>query len=161
MVLRSLAAVGWLLAISGTALAQTGNVGFGAAPQDSSAPVEATSDELFIDENDGTAVFTGNVVITQAEMILTAPRVEVFYLQDVDQIDRIVATGGVTIVSGPDAAESADAVYDFESETIVMTGDVLVTQGPQVLSGQEFVIFMADGTAKMTGRVRTVLQGGD
>ena len=160
MFYRTISAVLLLLASLQFASAQN-SVAFGTAPQDPSAPVEAESDELFVDEQTGTAIFQGNVIISQGEMKLSAPRVEVSYLQDQDQIDEIEATGGVTIVSGPDAAESENAVYSMVDRTIVMTGDVLMTQGAQVLSGERLVIQLDDGTARMTGRVRTTLQGGD
>ncbi|NRB03096.1 MAG: lipopolysaccharide transport periplasmic protein LptA [Rhodobacteraceae bacterium] len=142
-------------------MAQSGGVAFGTTPQDTSAPVEATSDELFVDEQTGSAVFSGDVVIAQGELRLSAQRVEVSYVQDQDQIDRIEATGGVTLVSGPDAAEAETAFYDMTARIITMRGNVLMTQGQQVLSGEELVISIDNGTARMSGRVRTVLQGGD
>lgn len=141
--------------------AQGTNLAFGAKPQDTSQPVEANSDELYIDESTGTAVFTGNVVIIQGAMRLAANRVEVIYVQEREEIDRMEATGGVTIVSGNDAAEAGAAVYNLSDQTIVMTGDVLMTQGAQVLSGEKLVIRLDEGTANMSGRVRTVLQNGD
>lgn len=144
--------------LAGTAIAQGTSLAFGTKPQDPSQPVEANSDDLFIDENTGTAVFTGNVVITQGEMRLAADRIEVVYVQAREQIERMNATGNVTIVSGSDAAEAQAAVYNLSEQTIVMTGDVLMTQGPQVLNGEKLVIRLDDGTARMSGRVKTVLQ---
>ena len=141
------------------AFAQSTSVGFGDAPQDSSAPLEATSDDLFIDETSGTAVFSGNVVIIQGDMRLTAAKVEVFYQQDQQEIERMIATGSVVVVAGPDAAEADQAVYTLIERTVVMTGNVLMTQGPQILSGEKLTISLDDGTARMSGRVRTVLQG--
>ena len=149
-------AVGW----STHALAQGASVGFG-IQQDSDAPVEVTADNLSVDQNAGTALFTGNVLIGQGDMRLSAPKVEVFYRTDQSGIERMIATGGVTLVSGEDAAESQNADYDVDAGVIVMTGDVLLTQGLSALSSNRMTVNLDDGTALMTGQVKTILQTGN
>ena len=59
--------------------AQGTNVAFGTIRQDTGLPVEVTADNLSVDQGDGTAVFTGNVLIGQGEMRLSAARVLVVY----------------------------------------------------------------------------------
>ncbi len=150
-------AVAWLahgLAAQGTTVA------FGAIKQDTGLPVEVTAEELSVDQNDGTAIFTGDVLIGQGEMRLSAPRVLVVYKQDNSGIDRLEATGGVTLVSGPDAAESSRADYDIDNGTILMTGDVLLTQGQNALTSDRMMVYLENGTAQMNGRVKTILQPG-
>ena len=66
----------------------------------------------------------------------------------------------MTLVSGEDAAEAAEARYDVESGTVTLTGDVVVTQGQNVLAGETMVVDLGDGTARVEGRVRSVLQPG-
>ena len=129
--LRMIACVA-LLTVSSPVLAQGTQVAFGALKQDTSAPVEVTADELAVDQATGAATFTGNVVIGQGDMRLSAARVLVIYRQDAPGIERLEATGGVTLVSGPDAAESQRADYSIDDGVIVMTGDVLLTH-PNVL----------------------------
>jgi len=80
---------------------------------------------------------------------------------DRKKIDRLHATGGVTLVSPTEAAEAKEAVYDVTSSNVVMTGDVLLTQGENVMSGQKLTVDLKTGTGQMDGRVRTVLQPGD
>lgn len=151
-----------LLTVSGvSAAAQGTKVAFGTIQQDTDLPVEVTSDNLSVDQNTGTAVFTGNVLIGQGEMRLTAPRVLVVYLQEQKGIERMEATGGVTLVSGPDAAESDRADYSIVDGTIVMTGNVLLDQGPNALSADKMTVQLSDGTAQMAGRVKTIIQTGD
>ncbi|NNE53722.1 MAG: lipopolysaccharide transport periplasmic protein LptA [Sulfitobacter sp.] len=140
--------------------AQGTSVAFGTIRQDTDLPVEITSDSLSVDQETGVAVFTGNVLIGQGEMRLSAPRVQVFYDETKNAIARLEATGGVTLVSGPDAAEAARADYDIEEGTIVMSGDVLLDQGPNVLSADRMNVQLNSGTAQMTGRVRTIIQTG-
>ncbi|WP_415405197.1 LptA/OstA family protein [Tateyamaria sp. SN3-11] len=158
--LRAIACVA-LLGVSTPVIAQGTNVAFGTIRQDTSAPVEVTANELNVDQNTGVAIFTGDVVIGQGEMRLSAPRVLVTYLENQAGIERLEATGGVTLVSGPDAAESQRADYDIETGLIVMTGDVLMTQGNSALSADRMTVNLDDGTARMQGRVKTILQTGN
>ncbi len=139
-------------------LAQGAQVAFGSTQQDSDLPVEVTSDNLNVNQNDGTAIFTGNVVIGQGEMRLSAPRVLVVYLADQSGIETLNATGGVTIVSGEDAAEASRADYNVQTGLIEMYGDVLLIQGVNALTGDKMFIDTKAGTARVTGRVKTVLQ---
>jgi lipopolysaccharide export system protein LptA len=141
-------------------LAQGTNVAFGTIRQDTDQPVEVTADNLSVDQATGTAVFTGNVMIGQGEMRLSAPRVLVVYLAEQKGIERLEATGGVTLVSGTDAAEAERADYSITEGTIVMTGSVLLDQGPNALSADKMTVQLSDGTAQMAGRVKTIIQTG-
>lgn len=159
-VLRILACLA-LLGLSTPAIAQGTKVAFGAIQQDTSAPVEVSADELNVDQASGAAIFSGNVVIGQGAMRLSAARVLVIYRSDSAGIQRLEATGGVTLVSGPDAAESQRADYNIDQGVIVMSGDVLMTQGKAALSADRMTVNLDDGTARMQGRVKTILQTGN
>lgn len=142
-------------------LAQGANVAFGALKHDSSLPVEIAADQLQINQETGKAVFRGNVEVGQGEMRLAAAVVEVEYEggeSSTGKVQRLHATGGVTLVSGAEAAEAREAVYTIGSSQIVMTGDVLLTQGQNALSGQKLVVDLDKGTGVMEGRVRTVFK---
>ena len=129
---------------------------FGGLTQDTTQPVNVTSEQLAVDQTGGTAVFTGDVVVTQGDLKLTAPRVEVAYTADRSAIETVHATGGVTIVSPTDAAEGKEAVYTIGTGKVVMTGDVLLTQATSVISGQTLDIDLNTGQGTMQGRVQTV-----
>lgn len=146
------------LSLPGALAGQTAQVAFGNTQQDASDPVEVTADNLTISQSDGTAEFTGNVLVGQGEMRLAAPRVLVVYLEDQSGIERLQATGGVTLVSGEDAAEAREANYNVVSGMIEMSGDVLLVQGPNALSGDRLFVDTRAGTARMSGQVKTVLQ---
>ena len=149
-----------LVGLSSGVWAQGTNVAFGTIRQDTALPVEVTADNLSVDQGTGEAIFTGNVMIGQGEMRLTAQRVLVVYRADANGIERLEATGGVTLVSGPDAAEAQRADYNIDDGTIVMTGDVLLSQGQNALTAERMSVRLSDGTAEMSGRVRTLLQTG-
>lgn len=145
--------------------AQTTDLAFGAIQQDTSLPVEVTADSLSVSQQDGTAIFTGNVIIIQGEMRLAAPRVLVVYAEASEgqqaRIARLEATGGVTLVSGPDAAEAESADYNVDDGFVVMRGNVLLTQGASALTSDLMRVNLEDGTAQMDGRVKTILRGAD
>jgi lipopolysaccharide export system protein LptA len=158
--IRSLIASLLMAILAAPLLAQGATVAFGTIEQDTSLPVEVTADNLSVDQATGTAVFTGNVLIGQGAMRLTAERVEVVYRAEAEGIAKLEATGGVTLVSGDDAAEADRADYDIDAGTLVMTGNVLLTQGGSALSSEQMTIQLEDGTAQMSGRVKTILQTG-
>lgn len=149
------------LAAPSAALAQGAEVAFGGLKADTTLPVEVTADTLSVNQTDGTATFSGNVLVVQGGMRLSADRVEVVYGNaERSRIERLHASGNVTLVSGKDAAEAADAIYTIESGDVEMTGNVLLTQGANTIAGQKLVVDLTSGTGRMEGRVKTVLQPG-
>ncbi|MEM9582332.1 MAG: lipopolysaccharide transport periplasmic protein LptA [Pseudomonadota bacterium] len=144
--------------------AQGASVAFGGLKHDASLPVEITADELTVDQQTGEAVFIGNVVAGQGQMRLSAARVTVKYAvvngQATGDIDTLVATGGVTLVNGAEAAEAANATYAVRAAEIVMTGDVVLTQGVNALSGEKLTVDLTTGQGRMSGRVKTIFQTG-
>lgn len=159
--IRRLLLIFGLFAMASAVVAQGTSVAFGTLQQNPDDPVEITSDTLSVDQDTGRATFLGNVIVGQGEMRLSAPRVLVVYDETRSGIDSVTATGGVTLISGPDAAESQKADYDINSGVIVMTGDVLLTQGASALTSDRMTVNMRDGTARMVGRVKSVFQSKD
>lgn len=136
-------------------------IGFGNASDSTDSQVEVVADSLGIDQKTGRAVFTGNVVIGQGDMRVSAQKVIIEYGDDAkSRIKSFNATGDVALVVGEDAAEAEEAVYDVDSGVITLSGQVLMTQGENILSGDRIVVNLADGSARVDGRVRTILQPG-
>ncbi|WP_375260744.1 lipopolysaccharide transport periplasmic protein LptA [Palleronia sp.] len=151
-----------LILVAGAASAQDSMINFGGFQQNSGEPIEVVSNQLDVDQEAGTAVFTGEVTATQGELSLTGERVEVFYTTGEDRrIRRLYATGGVTLVTSEEAAEAEEADYEVIDGTILMVGDVLVTQGESAIAGERMTIDMDTGTGRVEGRVRTIFQTGE
>lgn len=148
----------WVFA--GAVAAQT-NINLSGLAVDRSAAVEVTAQALAVDQDTNTAVFTGDVLVIQGDLRVTAAEVTVIYGTGTSQIARLVATGGVTFVTSTDAAEADAADYDLTTGFLTLTGDVLLTQGASAIAAQSMLINVNDGTATMQGRVRTVLQQAD
>ena len=143
----------------GSAQAQQ-KIAFGELNQDTTLPVEVSAYQLAVNNADGSAVFSGNVVVTQGEMKLAAAEVKVTYETEQNDIKELVASGGVTVTNLGDAAEAQEAVYTIDSGVIVLSGDVLLTQGPSAMAGQKLTINLKDGTGVMDGRVTTTFVPG-
>ncbi|RAP40059.1 lipopolysaccharide transport periplasmic protein LptA [Rhodovulum viride] len=149
-----------VLAVPAAAWAQGAQIAFGSLDHDASLPVEVTAESLSVDQGDGTAVFSGDVVVGQGTLRLSAARVLVVYGSggaSSGKISRLEASGSVVLVLGEDAAQAQGAVYSIDTATIVMTGDVLLTQGDNAVEGQRLTVDLNRGTGAMEGRVRTVL----
>jgi lipopolysaccharide export system protein LptA len=150
------------LVVAASAAAQVG-IGFGGVAYDARQPVEVTADNLTIDQSTGQAVFSGNVIVHQGDLRMAAGEVRVIY-SDVEgrrSVDEVVATGGVLVTRGADAAEGREARFDVASAMLTMAGDVLVTQGPTAVAGDRLVVNMRTGNGSVEGRVRTVLSTGE
>ncbi|MBV1867401.1 MAG: lipopolysaccharide transport periplasmic protein LptA [Marinosulfonomonas sp.] len=150
---------------AGLAIAQGAQVAFGGLQHDTTLPVEMSADQLRIDQSDGTALFTGNVLIGQGDMRLSAAKVRVEYAaknnDSTGRVSRLFASGGVTLLSGAEAAEAQQAEYSIDSGVIVMTGNVILTQGRNALSSDKMTINLNTGVAAMGGRVKSILRTGE
>ncbi|NDV02842.1 LptA/OstA family protein [Pseudoroseicyclus tamaricis] len=144
------------LALAGPAAAQS-SFDLGQIDVDPSAQVEVTADSLEISQEDGTAVFSGNVVVGQGEMRISAGEVRVNYSDETGDITRLDLSGGVTFATPTEAAEAQAAEYDIGSQLLTLTGDVLLQQGQSAIGAERAVIDLGAGTARMEGQVRTVL----
>ncbi|MEH6836868.1 MULTISPECIES: LptA/OstA family protein [Falsihalocynthiibacter] len=160
--MRAILAIFLLIGFAGSTFAQGTQIPFGGYEHNASLPVEVISDALEVDQETGNATFVGNVVIGQGEMRLNASKVVVEYKTGADQtggkISRMVASGGVVLVNGPEAAEADEAVYSIDNAEITMSGNVILTQGNNALSSTQMVVDLNTGRAQMTGRVKTILQ---
>lgn len=140
--------------------AQT-NIDLGGITTNPNAPVEVAADSLSVDQDTGTAIFDGNVVIGQGDLRISAGRAQVVYDAASGDIASFAASGGVTFATATEAAEAKNATYDLTNGKLVLTGDVLLTQGPSALSAERMTIDVTTGDAQMEGRVRTVFQQGN
>lgn len=122
-------------------------------------PVEIRSDQLQVDNTTGETVFSGNAVLGQGDMRIAAPIIRIIYApQDGNRIQRLEASGGVTLVTAAEAAEAATAVYEVIAGTVAMRGSVILTQGQNVLSGDRLDVNVRTGQGRMEGNVRTIIQ---
>ena len=128
---------------------------------DTSLPLEIKSEELNIEQNTGIATFSGNVIATQGNLILTALTLVVEYAlknsRMTSEMEKLTANKDVTIVSETQSAVANKMVYDVKSEKIIMTGDVILKEGLSATSGDRLTINLNTGSRRMEGNVRTLI----
>lgn len=136
--------------------AQEAGVTFGGLRTDISQPVQVTADSLSINQADGQAQFSGNVTVTQGDMVLTAAKVSIRYGADNRTIAALHAEGGVSLAAGSDSAQADSAEYLPDTGDLTLLGNVMLTQGAATISGQKLVLNLETGLGTMSGRVTTV-----
>ena len=122
---------------------------------DSNAPINFDAAHIELQDKANRAVLSGNVVVKQAEMTLTAPRMTVAYTgQVVDgspQVSRLDASGGVTVTRPDQTAKSQYGVYDLNARIVTMLGAVTLTQGGNTVHGGRLTMNMDTGRAVIDG----------
>ncbi|MCC5969503.1 MAG: lipopolysaccharide transport periplasmic protein LptA [Pararhodobacter sp.] len=150
-----------MLAFSGAASAQEMQLRLGQSLNLTNRQLEITSESLEVDQETGVSVFGGGVVAVQGGMRLTADSLRIEYGTSGEngrqRIDRLVAEGGVTMVTEHEAVEARTAIYALNDQTLEMLGDVVLVQGVNVLAGERFFADLRAGTGRMSGRVRTLI----
>ena len=122
----------------------------------SDAPIDITSDHIEVQDRADRAVWWGNVRAVQGDMTMQAQRMTVAFLhasqpgQD-PQIQRIDASGGVTVVSPTERAKGNFGIYDLNRKLITLIGGVTLTRGTNVVNGARLVIDMNSGRATVDG----------
>jgi lipopolysaccharide export system protein LptA len=116
------------------------------------APVDVAADRIEVQDRADRAVFSGNVVARQANLTLNAARVTVAYSDAGGiQIQRIDASGGVTVRSPSETARGQFAIYDLNNRLITMLGGVTLTRGESQVRGGRLVLDLDTGRAVMDG----------
>ena len=128
---------------------------------DSSQPVNYAADRIELQDRQNRVVLSGDVVITQGDLRLTAGRTTVSYTDEGSlQIQRIDATGGVTVTRGDERAQGAAGVYDFNRRVIVLSGGVALRRGGDTLNGGRLTIDLESGLSSVDGTGASGPQGG-
>ena len=128
---------------------------------DSKMPIDLAADRAEAQDRADRAIFAGNVVVRQGSLTLQTARLTLAYAsQDGIDINRIDASGGVTVTSPSETARGEFAVYDLNEGLITMVGNVRLERGGSYLSGGRLTIDLDTGRAVMDGGLRGVNQPG-
>ena len=141
-------------------------------------PVQIDAASLEVRDKSKLATFSGNVQVVQGDTTMKCQKLLVFYGEEVgiaqsnepkpppkpqgdapksaQNIRRIEARGGVTVVTKDQNASGDLGVYDLIQKTITLTGNVVVSQGQNVIHGERVVVDTVTGNA----RVESNNQGG-
>jgi lipopolysaccharide export system protein LptA len=125
----------------------------------SNAPIGISADSFQADLNAKSATYTGNVIVTQADMKLRANTVKVTTVND--KADKVTASGNVVVDSPKSGIVTGDSgVYSVVPRTVVMTGNVVLKKGRDVMRGTQLTVNLATGQAVLGGGVKGQTKGG-
>ncbi|MEM1196323.1 MAG: LptA/OstA family protein [Pseudomonadota bacterium] len=125
----------------------------GIASHDTRAPVSVDAGRIDVQERENRVAFSGDVVVTQAGLTVRAQRMMLSYVEaDSLELQRITATGNVSVTRGNQRATGSTAVYDFNRRVITLAGDVQVNQGDNILGGGRLVIDLDTGLLSFDGQ---------
>ena len=123
-------------------------------------PIDITSDRLDVDEQGGSAVFTGQVIVKQRDMTVYAEKLVIYRDQTSEQIERIEASGGVRVVQQDRVGTAENATFYQQEDKLTLTGDARVQQGQNLISGAEIILLLKENKSLVKsdedGRVRAV-----
>ena len=128
----------------------------GLLKHDTDQPIEITADALEVQQDEGVAVFTGEVNAIQGELVLPADILRVHYGPSGESdtglpsaISRIDAQGSVFFSTPSETAKGDAGVYDVAGGTITLVGAVVLTRGQNVLSGNRLELSLATGRSRL------------
>ncbi len=129
----------------------------------SNAPVDFEADRIEVQDRADRAVLAGNVKVRQGNLALDAARLTVSYTGAITSgnptVQRLDASGGVTVRSPSETASGEFASYDLNRRLITMIGGVTLNQGSNVLHGGRLVIDLNSGRSIVDGRSSTSAPG--
>lgn len=119
-------------------------------------PIQIEADRLEVMDEQGIAMFDGNVSVVQGSTLLKTRKLKVYYLreggssQPGGNVRRIEASGKVAVRSGDQMASADTATVDMQKQIATLSGNVTVSQGKNVLTGCNLRINMATNAANLT-----------
>lgn len=132
-----------------------------ATPALAANPVQVQADTFVVDQVKSLATFTGNVVVTRADLTIWADEVQVSYGGGgVQDIKTLTAIGSVRLKTRDQEATGARATFNPATQILRLTGDVTVVNASGTLHGPELVLNLVEQTATFSsaggGRVTGV-----
>ncbi|MBM4309776.1 MAG: lipopolysaccharide transport periplasmic protein LptA [Deltaproteobacteria bacterium] len=112
--------------------------------------ISINSDTMEYDNRQNMAIFNGNVVARQDDIVMFANAMHVFYSES-GGLSRVEAKGDVRVLQGDRIATGSSIVFDNANQTIVATGSPRVWQGDNVVHGRKITVFLKEE--------RTVVEG--
>lgn len=114
------------------------------------APINVAADNFEGDMDTKVGIYTGNVVVTQADYKLKSDKLRVEVADG--KPNRLFADGNVVFVSTSGTATGDHATYELGPATVTLTGKVVLTKGKDVMRGTLLVVNTNTGIAHLTAK---------
>jgi lipopolysaccharide export system protein LptA len=138
-----------LLAVAPAAGQQSGARGSGF---NSNAPVDVDAGRIEVQDRADRAIFSGGVTATQGNLRMTSARLTVAYNNNNGvNVERLEASGGVTLRTPTETAQGNFAIYDVDRRLVTMIGNVRLVQGANRVQGGRLVLDLNSHRAVMDG----------
>lgn len=108
----------------------------------SASPITVKSDQLQAYNNSKLAVFTGRVVARQDDVTIYSDRLEVYYGESSDEVDKVVAIGNVRIVQTNRVGTGGHALYESKLGKITLSVNPRVTQERDTVTGKVIIYYL-------------------
>lgn len=123
---------------------------------DSDAPADISADRIELQDRADRAIFSGRVHVTQGDLTIDSARMTVAYSRapaaGADPvINRIDASGGVTVTSPSERAQGSYGIYDLNRRLITLIGGVSLVRGANTVRGARLVIDLNSGRSTVDG----------
>ena len=143
--------------------------------QNRDQPVKIQAASFEVREKDKIATFSGDVQVFQGDTEMRCKSLTVHYDEDSgakglkaadpgpagqQQIRRIEAKGGVTVIQKDQNAQGDTGIFDMRANTVTLVGNVIVTRGQDVLRGRKLTVDLTSGTSKIDGAEALFGRGG-
>jgi lipopolysaccharide export system protein LptA len=138
-----------LLAVAPAAGQQSGARGGGF---NGNAPVDVDAGRIEVQDRADRAIFSGGVTATQGNLRMTSARLTVAYNNNNGvNVERLEASGGVTLRTPTETAQGNFAIYDVDRRLVTMIGNVRLVQGANRVQGGRLVLDLNSHRAVMDG----------
>jgi len=149
------------------------------------APINIEANGFELRNNEGVAIFSGNVHVIQGDTHLRSRTLKVFYVQDgakdggakpqakgptrpataaapgpdgAQQIRRLEATGSVVVSQKDQTATGNEGTFDTQANSVTLRGNVVITQAGNVMRGERLVVNLTTGQSTIHGgRVQAII----
>lgn len=134
-------------------------VAWGTAPQQpgtlrkdrSKKPINIKADKLQADNKAKKALFTGRVVSKQDDVTIYSDRLEIFYGEGKDEVEKIIATGNVRIIQTNRVGTGGQAVYESKEGKVTLTINPKVTQDRDSVTGKVIIYYLDEDRSEVQG----------
>ncbi len=127
-----------------------------------SGPVTVVASEVVFDQENGLAVFDGNVRVSQGDIILISDHAEVHSNKDdASEINLIVLTKGVNLETGQGTASSRSGEYNLVEGIIRLFGDVIIKSGSTEFSAEGLHYDVATGVSRLVSNASVSVEAGN